>query len=98
MTLAARKDLPPVDERDTAAALAHVALRIPGWVRDDVPAGPDRLTALTRPKQPGNSEKKVAPYYRYERTLDPVRALQSALALDPFKLAFKVAQLALGRF
>lgn len=85
------------EQRDVSAALAQVALRIPEWVRIDLPAGPEELIRLAAPENSSNGAEPKVPYFLQKRDLEPVAVLQSALSVDPFNTSAWVAVESLGQ-
>jgi tetratricopeptide (TPR) repeat protein len=87
--------------RELAAIFARIARRVPGWVRADVPAGPDVLAAVvyakSRDGQLELSTRHSSRYYQAERPLKPSWLLEKALDLDPYQPAVWDAVETLGR-
>jgi len=76
-----------VEQRDAAAALAQVALRIPDWVKADLPAGPDVLNPIVAADPPTENQTQPSAYFQAERKLDAVAMLQAALGMDAYNAA-----------
>lgn len=84
-------------QREVSAALAQVALRVPDWVRAEVPISADVLRAVTRPPNQGHAIERMKPYYSVERKLEPLRVLRQALEADPCNATAWAAVQTLGR-
>jgi tetratricopeptide (TPR) repeat protein len=84
-------------QRELAAALTRVALRIPDWVRQEVPAGAEALRALTTPSGQRDAVARTSPYYTVERRLEPLWVLRKALQADAHNTAAWAAVESLGR-
>jgi len=71
-------------KREVAAALAQVALRVPEWVRAEVPTDPAALQAIAEPSDPRRESERLAAYYTVERKLRPLWLVREALKADPY--------------